>query len=140
MDRLKELKEAKAAAQEVVARIDHGIASLKSASSWGTADLFGGGALLSFFKRNKIKEANKDIKEISQSLNSLNKELDDVNMKLPAELSDTVSDNAFDVYFDNIFTDVKVQKEIKEGLQELKEFRSSVLNLIDQLNSEIKNY
>ena len=109
MDRLKDLKEAKVAAQEVIARIDNAISSLNSASSWGIADLLDGGAFSSFLKRGKIKDANSDIKEISRSLNLLNKELEDVNMHLPTEVSDTISDNVFDVCFDNIYTDFKVQ-------------------------------
>ncbi|HCT6703156.1 hypothetical protein AB3I32_08965 [Enterococcus sp. C33] len=140
MDRLKELKEAKVAAQEVIARIDNAISSLNSASSWGIADLLGGGAFSSFLKRGKIKDANSDIKEISRSLNLLNKELEDVNMHLPTEVSDTISDNVFDVCFDNIYTDFKVQEEIKEGLNGLKDFRTYVVELIEKLNYEIETF
>ncbi|EGO2811968.1 hypothetical protein PWL05_003301 [Enterococcus faecalis] len=140
MDRLKELKEAKVAAQEVIARIDNAISSLNSASSWGIADLLGGEAFSSFLKRGKIKDANSDIKEISRSLNLLNKELEDVNMHLPTEVSDTISDNVFDVCFDNIYTDFKVQEEIKEGLNGLKDFRTYVVELIEKLNYEIETF
>lgn len=140
MDRLKELKEAKAAAQQVIARIDNAISSLDSASSLGIVDLLGGGAFSSFFKREKIKDTNNYVKEISRSLSLLNKELEDVNMHLPAEVSDTMSDNVFDIYFDNIFTDLKVQGEIKEGLNGLKDFRKSVVELIEKLNYEIETF
>lgn len=140
MDRLKELKEAKVAAQEVIARIDNAISSLNSASSCGIADLLGGGAFSSFLKRGKIKDANSDIKEISRSLNLLNKELEDVNMHLPTEVSDTISDNVFDVCFDNIYTDFKVQEEIKEGLNGLKYFRTYVVEMIEKLNYEIETF
>ena len=51
MDRLKELYEAKRAAEEVIARIDNAISSLDSASSWGLFDIFGGGMISSFIKR-----------------------------------------------------------------------------------------
>lgn len=140
MDRLKELYEAKTAAQEVVARIDNALSSLDSASSWGIIDLFGGGMFSSFVKRERIRDANSDIKEISHSLSLLNKELEDVNMHLPAEISDAMSDNIFDICFDNIFTDIRVQGEIKEQMTELKNFRSSVIELIEKLNSEIETY
>jgi len=140
MDRLKELYEAKTAAQEVVARIDSALSSLDSASSWGIIDLFGGGMFSSFVKRERIKGANSDIKEISRSLSLLNKELEDVNMHLPTEISDAMSDNIFDIWFDNIFTDIRVQGEIKEQIIELKNFRASVIELIEKLNSEIETY
>ena len=140
MDRLKELYEAKTAAQEVVARIDSALSSLDSASSWGIIDLFGGGMFSSFVKRERIKGANSDIKEISRSLSLLNKELEDVNMHLPAEISDAMSDNIFDICLDNIFTDIRVQGEIKEQMTELKNFRASVIELIEKLSSEIETY
>lgn len=138
MDRLKELKEAKQAAEEVKARLNKAVSSLDSARNWGVWDLFGGELFSSMIKRGKIRDANKDIKAITASLNSLNKELEDVNMSLPAELSDTNSDVIFDVMFDNIFTDMRVQSEIKESLVELKDFRSQIYDLIDTLDLEIK--
>lgn len=140
MDRLKELYEAKTAAQEVVARIDNALSSLDSASSWGLFDLLGGGMFSSFVKRERIRDANSEIKEISHSLKLLNKELEDVNMHLPTEISDAMSDNVFDIWFDNIFTDIRVQGEIKEQMTELKNFRASVIELIEKLNSEIETY
>ena len=140
MDRLKELYEAKTAAQEVVARIDNALSSLDSASSWGLFDLLGGGMFSSFVKRERIRDANSEIKEISHSLKLLNKELEDVNMHLPTEISDAMSDNVFDIWFDNIFTDIRVQGEIKEQMTELKNFRASVIELIEKLSSEIETY
>ena len=139
MDRLKELYEAKSAAQEVIARIDNAISSLDSASSWGLFDIFGGNLFSSYIKRERIKDANYDIEEISDSLRKLNKELEDVNLYLPAEISDTVSDNVFDIWFDNIFTDIRVQGEIKDKLNELRDFSESILRLIERLNAEIGN-
>ncbi|MDD7769749.1 hypothetical protein [Suipraeoptans intestinalis] len=138
MDRFKELQEAKTAAQEVVARIDNAIASLDSAADWGIFDLFGGGMFSSFMKRDKIKDANDDLKEISDSLRILNQELEDVNMHLPETVSDTVCDNALDIWFDNVFTDARVQKEIKTELERLKEFRASVVKLIERLTIEME--
>ena len=95
---------------------------------------------MQFVKREKIRGANSDIREISHSLSLLNKELEDVNMHLPAEISDAMSDNMLDIWFDNIFTDIRVQGEIKEQITELKNFRSSVIELIEKLNSEIESY
>ena len=140
MDRLKELYEAKAAAEEVIARIDNAISSLDSASSWGIFDILGGGMLSSFVKRGKIQDANADIEEIYSSLSVLNKELEDVNMHLPAGISDTISDSALDIWFDNIFTDIRVQGEIKDTLYELRDFREDIMSLIERINAEIRNY
>lgn len=139
MDRLKELEEAKQAANEVLSRIDNAVKSLNGASSWGFWDLIGGEFFSSIMKRSKIQEANNDINEISVSLYKLNKELEDVNMSLPSEISNTLSDNFFDVWFDNIFTDIRVQGEIKETLIELKNFRNKIVGIINELDLQIKD-
>lgn len=68
MDQLKELKEAKRAAEEVIARIDHALSSLESASSWGLWDLFGGDFFSSWMKRGKIQDANMDLQGREQYL------------------------------------------------------------------------
>lgn len=94
---LKELLEVKSAAEQVIARIDQAISSLDSAKSWEIWDLLGGGLFTSLMKRNKIQNVNENIDSIRNSLNKLNCELEDVNMKLSSEISNMLSDNFFDV-------------------------------------------
>lgn len=138
MDRLKELKEAKEAADQVIIRIDAGLNQLKSASSWGILDIFGGGLISSLVKRNKIGEANRSLDELSLSLKSLNKELSDVDISLPDAIPDSLSDELFDLVFDNIFTDIRVQGEIKENLIALKELRHAVVEIRDKVDRQIR--
>ena len=138
MDRLKELKEAKEAANQVIIRIDAGLNQLKSASSWGILDIFGGGLISSLVKRNKIGEANRNLEELSISLKSLNKELSDVDICLPDAIPDMLSDELFDIVFDNIFTDIRVQGEIKENLIALKELRHAIVEIRDKVDREIE--
>lgn len=138
MDRLKELKEAKEAANQVIIRIDAGLNQLKSASSWGILDILGGGLFSSLVKRNKIGEANHSLEELSSSLKSLNKELSDVDISLPDAIPDRLSDELFDLVFDNIFTDIRVQGEIKENLVALKELRHAIVEISDKLDREIE--
>ncbi|WP_311481526.1 hypothetical protein [uncultured Anaerococcus sp.] len=138
MDRLKELKEAKEAANQLIIRIDAGLNQLKSASSWGILDILGGGFISSLVKRNKIGEANRSLEEISSSLKTLNKELNDVDISLPDAIPDRFSDELFDLVFDNIFTDIRVQGEIKENLIALKELRYAIVEISDRLGREIE--
>lgn len=138
MDRLKELKEAKEAADLVIVRINAGIKQLESASSWGVLDILGGGLISSLVKRDKIGQANRSLEEISSSLKALNKELSDVDISLPDSIPDELSDELFDVVFDNIFTDIRVQGEIKENLVALKELRHNIVGLSEKLDKEIK--
>lgn len=60
-------------------------------------------------------------------------------MNLPVEMSDSTSVNAFDVWFDNIFTDMMVQDEIKSKLSDLNRFRKKILDLISDLDMEIES-
>lgn len=136
MDKIKEIKEAKAAAVEVLLRLDEAVKSLNGASKMSMVDIFGG-AFFSVIKRKHIQEANLSIKEAGIYLKSLNKELGDIGMRLPEEISDTLGDNIADIYFDNIFTDVRVAKEIKEKLDEVKNFRTMIENLIMKLDKEL---
>ena len=137
MDRMKELKEARSAADMAIAKIDCGLSQLDSASSWGIFDILGGGFFSSLVKRNKIGEANRSLDEISSSLKTLNKELSDVDRSLPDAIPDSLSDQVFDLVFDNIFTDFRVQGEIKENLIALKELRHAIVEVRDKVDKEI---
>lgn len=139
MDKVKEINEAKDAATEVLLRLDEAVKSLNDASKMSLFDVLGGGAFFSVIKRKNMQEANLSIKEASLYLKNLNKELDDIGMKLPKEISDTMSDNVLDIYFDNIITDIRVAGEIKTKLNEVKEFRTSIENLIIKLDGELDN-
>ena len=109
MDRLKELKEAKEAAELVIGKIDQAIKELNSASNWGILDLLGGDFIPSLIKRSKIGKANDILNDLPKSLETLNKELSDVDISLPSGVPNRLSDELFDTIFDNIFTDFRVQ-------------------------------
>lgn len=138
MDRKKELQEAKDAANKIIEKIDRAMDYLDSAEFWGMWDIFGGDFLSSWSKRNKIEEANECIKDILDSVKVLNKELKDVDMVLPEEVSNTMGDRTFDIWLDNIFTDLRVQEEIKEAMKELREFRNGIEDLLIRLDDEIE--
>ncbi len=138
MDRKKELQEAKDAANKIIEKIDRAMDYLDNAEFWGMWDIFGGDFFSSLKKRNKIEEANECIKDIVDSVKVLNKELKDVDMVLPEEVSNTMNDRTFDIWLDNIFTDLRVQEEIKEAMKELREFRNGIEDLLIRLDDEIE--
>ena len=137
MDRKKELQEAKDAANKIIEKIGRAMDYLDSAEFWGMWDIFGGDFLSSWSKRNKIEEANECIKDIVDSVKVLNKELKDVDMVLPEEVSNTMNDRTFDIWLDNIFTDLRVQEEIKDAMKELREFKNGIEDLLIRLDDEI---
>lgn len=136
MNQLKEWKEAKAAGQEALEKVDRGMKLLKKASSWGFMDLFSDSFFLSFIKRRKIKKANKVMKEIVEALHNLNRELGDVNVDLPEEINDKLSDKLLDMWFDNIFTDIRVQGELKRARKKLKEIRKALMEVMKTLDHQ----
>ena len=138
MDRKKELQEAKDAANKIIEKADRAMDYLDSAEFWGMWDIFGGDFLSSWSKRNKIEEANECIKDIVDSVKVLNKELKDVDMVLLEEVSNTMNDRTFDIWLDNIFTDLRVQEEIKDAMKELREFENGIEDLLIRLDDEIE--
>ena len=138
MDRLKELQEARDQSGKVIEKIDIALDTLDTAEFWGMWDMFGGDFFSSWKKRDKIEEANEYIKDIVDSVKVLEKELKDVDMVLPEEISNTMSDRVFDIWFDNFFTDLRVQGEIKYAMRELREFRDEIEKLYIRLEDEIE--
>ena len=84
-----------------------------------------------------MRKANEKIYAIKPSLVRLKKELKDVDIDLPDELSDSFYDNLFDLYFDNIFTDLRVRSELKEKTQELTDLRAKVSYLREELGKNL---
>lgn len=133
----REIREAIDACDDVLANVDKALAELSSASNWSLLDMFGGEFFSSFMKRSKISKANRNISNLKLSLNRLRKELADVDIDLPLEISNSLSDNFWDVYFDNIFTDLRVRSEIKTKTSELRELRDKITYIKGRLEREI---
>ena len=138
MTRLKELKEARLAGQEALVCLNQALEALESASSWGTFDILAGGFFSSYIKRKRIKEANLAIQDMVRAVDSLNRELQDVQMDLPGPVADSWRDNFWDLWMDNIFTDFRVQGQIKDSIWQVRDFRAKLLELIEGLDREIQ--
>ncbi|MFB0918172.1 MAG: hypothetical protein QMB63_03760 [Clostridiaceae bacterium] len=138
MDRRKELLEARDASDEVLELLDMAISKLKSAKNWGIWDIMGGGLISNLIKRNKITSANQLIQELNVSMKRLMGELDDIDMKSLYGLSDTTWDLFFDIGFDNIFTDVRVQREIGSNLKKLESLRDRIIQIRTQVDDELR--
>ena len=93
--------------------------------------------MVSWVKRQKIKVANEEITDISYAVDHLRQELADVDMVLPETVSDTLSDNIWDLWLDNFFTDYMVQGKIKEAIKQLEDFRQVIEDLIVKIDTEI---
>ncbi len=140
MGRTEELLEAKLASKNVLESIDLALEKLNSAKGWGIFDIFGGGFLTSIIKRDKLKEVNSILYKIDGDLDILSKELRDINYEMPFGFSDSFLDDAFDVFFDNIFTDIRVQTEISDTIKKLKVLWGQVKEVDEYLEGQLEGY
>lgn len=134
MSDLKEIKEAREALLDLREEIDLVIKETESASKWGIFDIFADSSLVSFVKRGKIKDINSGLEIIRKKLEIAKKELGDVRINLDEEISDTSYDFFVDIIFDNIFTDLRVNREIKEIRENLFDLRERVEEILKKLN------
>ncbi len=133
MSDLKEIKEAREALLDLREEIDLVIKETESASRWGIFDIFADSSLVSFVKRGKIKDINSGLEIIREKLEIAKKELGDVRINLDEEISDTTYDFFVDIIFDNIFTDLRVNREIKEIRENLFDLRDRVEEILKKL-------
>lgn len=130
----KELREARESLIDLKDEIDNTIKLTESASRWGIFDLFADSGLVGLVKRGKIKDINSNLEIVRDKLEVAKKELKDIRIDLEDEIPDSTYDFFVDVIFDNIFTDLRVNREIKgirENLEELSERVDELLNKIN---------
>jgi hypothetical protein len=120
---LKELIEAETAARAAAQALAEANKPLESADGWSTADTFlGGGGLSSMIKHSRLDDAATRAAEADRRLAVLRAELRDVDLALPslaAQLELGGFTRFADVWLDNIFTDLSVRGQIKDGLEQL---------------------
>lgn len=134
MSQEKELKEAHQALLDLKNEIDKTIKMTESASRWGIFDLFADSGLVGLVKRGKIKDINSNLKIVRDKLEVAKRELNDIRIDLDEEIPDSTYDFFVDVIFDNIFTDLRVNSEIKEIREKLEDLGDRVDELLIKIN------
>lgn len=134
MSQEKELKEARQALLDLKNEIDKTIKMTESASRWGLFDLFADSGLVGLVKRGKIKDINSNLKIVRDKLEVAKRELNDIRIDLDEEIPDSTYDFFVDVIFDNIFTDLRVNSEIKEIREKLEDLGDRVDELLIKIN------
>lgn len=134
MSEEKELREAKEALIDLKNEIDKTIKMTESASRWGIADIFADSGIIGLIKRGKIKDINRSLEIIREKLERAKKELFDIRINLDEEIPDSTYDFFVDIIFDNIFTDLRVNREIKEIRENLFDLRDRVHEILEKIN------
>lgn len=134
MSEEKELREAIEALRDLENEIDRTIKMTESASRWGIADIFADSGIIGLIKRGKIKDINRSLEIIREKLERAKKELYDIRINLDEEIPDSTYDFFVDIIFDNIFTDLRVNREIKEIRENLFDLRDRVHEILEKIN------
>ena len=111
-----ELAEAQEAGIRAVTALTLARNELGSADSWSAYDTwFGGGLISSSIKHDRIGDAGRRIAQAQEALVDLARELGDVQdvAGLRADLGISPTTRTFDVWFDNLFSDLSVRASIQ---------------------------
>jgi hypothetical protein len=107
---------------------------LGSARSWSTWDTFGGGGLFSdMMKYDKLDQVSEALRRADVAIGSFSRELADVGMAAVAGVQIDGMTKAFDVFFDNIFTDMAVRSRIQDAQQRAAHALASVDHVLGTL-------
>lgn len=114
---LEELDEAIQAVTVCSEAVAAALRHLQSAANWGTWDLLGGGLLASAVKRERVHDALTALGQVTAALATVRQELAEVPVgaPLPAGLEPGSGAWTFDVWFDNIFSDLNMQGRIRDA-------------------------
>ena len=113
-----EVAEAQEAGIRATTALEAARTELGSADSWSAYDTwFGGGLISSSIKHDRIDAAGSRIAAAQDALVDLARELSDVDglTGLRADLGISPTTRTFDVWFDNIFSDLSVRSSIKDS-------------------------
>lgn len=102
---------------------------LSSAKSWGIFDILAGGVISSLVKRDKIKSAESNYKDVLYELRILKKELNEFVYDNNYIFTTSSLNQFLDIFMDNIFSDLLSQSKINESLNQINNLKSE-LNFI----------
>jgi hypothetical protein len=138
---IKELGEAVAAGDEVIAGLDSVIAYFKSAGNWGIVDLIGGGLIVTAVKHSKIDRAKAAIHEVQTRLGRFRRELADLRTAPEAPLGVEISsfEKFADYLFDGLIFDWIVQSKISRSLDAAREMRALMASLVADLRRRLES-
>ncbi|HEY0002022.1 MAG TPA: hypothetical protein VGB74_16345 [Actinoplanes sp.] len=138
---LEELTEAQTAARAAGRALAEANELLDSADTWSTFDTFlGGGGLSSVIKHSRLDDAADLAADADRRLAVLRAELRDVSAEpssVVAQLELGGLTRFADVWLDNIFTDLSVRGQIKDGLDQLGETARQVGRIHTTLTARI---
>ena len=107
---------------------------IECSKKWGKVDMVDKDSMSSIAKQNKIRKVKLKFENIEKLINQFNKELEGIKIN-NLEFSNITF--AMDIFFDNIFTDISVQRQINDSIEDIERLEDKVQNILYKL--QIKN-
>lgn len=129
-----EVAEAVNAANDALYHLYNADEMLGKARNWGIADIMGGGMIITAVKRKHMREASSEITLAKRALNTLNRELLDLDgyFQVDAGMEDFLS--VADYVFDNFMTDMLSQSRINTARSQVQDAIAQVEGILDALS------
>lgn len=125
----KEVKEAIAAADEVIKLLDKAKRSLNTAQGLGIVDLLGGKTFVTFIKQTRINKAERDILNAQRAIKRMNEEILDVKSIIDVDLEMGVVLKLADYFFGGPVADWLVLGRIGEAKMKISKAKKEVLEV-----------
>jgi hypothetical protein len=131
----REVEEAIAAGRAALGELNEAARLLESARSWSAWDTWGGGGFLtSVLKHERLDEVATHLEKSDHALRTFTLELADVHLEGIERVSLDGLTSAFDVWFDNIFTDLAVRRRIIDAQERVAQAIDGVRRIHKQLS------
>jgi len=129
-----QLAEADTAGRQAWDALQQAARHLGSAGSWATYDtFFGGGMVADMVKHDKLDKAQALMRQADAALGRLAAELADVGIGAVGEIGISEMTRAFDIWFDNIFSDWAVRDRIDQAARRVEELSRAVGGVGEEL-------
>ena len=123
----KEINEAIEAGERVLDEINSVLKELDSANSMATWDMFTDSFFIDLMKYDKIDKAEKELAYLERALERYQKELKDVDLETSLAYEElSQMSRAFDIFFDNIFSDWNTRDTIRRNIAMLEDMNNEV--------------
>lgn len=132
-NRIKEIREAYGAGQDVINCLDNALSSLGSAKNWGVWDVMGGGLLADLAKHSHIDDAKAQAQRAQTLLRRFNAELADVHISGHFSFETGGFAKFADFFFDGLIADFVMQSRINNSRESIGRVRGQVQSVLSKL-------
>jgi hypothetical protein len=134
----REVQEAAAAADAVLTPLTEATRLLEAASGWSTYDLLGGGMVTDLVKRDRMNAAAEQLRAADQALRYLSAELSDLGQRAAYEVMLPGGLDAFDLWFDDIFSSWAVHNRIGDAQAKVADTQQAVIDVSQRLTAQAR--